>query len=344
VTTVYFAGGEDDALYRWGPCSISTNGGDFRSGYARCALIAISNAVIPGVWRNYIGFSAASFWFSARVISTNNLLATFNGSPLLTLDDSSRLPRLQITGTGTASTYRLEKVTTAGAATQLGANFQLIFRARNGGIGPSKLDVVVTNYASGAGTISVYLEGVLAFTFTGDLRTDTLTQLSNFSLVGSASLNTVQAGWSEIMVLDVDTRSASLGTLAPVANGNTHDFDVGTPDASNVNGITANDAVLDGSTTAGQIDEYRVNALPAGTFSVLAVGVSARSQKGFTGPTKEDLIVRTGGTDYFSADKALDTSWWNYHNWWTLNPNTGVAWLTSDVNDVGFNIGIRSVA
>ncbi len=130
----------------------------------------------------------------------------------------------------------------------------------------------------------------------------------------------------------------SLQSLAPVANGNTHNFDTGTPAAANVNEITLSDGTVDGSTTAAQIDQYTIPALATGSFSILAVGVSARMQKGTSGPTKMDLGVRST-SDYWSADQVLTVTWAAYQNWWTTDPNTA----SSPWAALPSNIGLQSV-
>ena len=126
---------------------------------------------------------------------------------------------------------------------------------------------------------------------------------------------------------------------APTAHGNTHNFDTGSPAASNVNETSLNDATLDGSASAGQIDQYTIPSIAAGTFTITAVGVSARCQKGASGPTKMDLGVRSGGSDYWSSDQALTTTWAGYQNWWVTDPNTAATWAA-----LPSNIGLKSVA
>jgi hypothetical protein len=139
-----------------------------------------------------------------------------------------------------------------------------------------------------------------------------------------------------------------LQTLAPVANGNTHNFDTGTPGRSKVNENTLNDTTLDGSTTAGQIDQYTI-PVPShpGTFAIVAVGVSARMQKGTSGPSKMDLGVRSGGTDYWSTDISLGASWATSQNWWTTDPTLprGVDCAANqyrpEVSDLKWSPGMR---
>jgi hypothetical protein len=124
----------------------------------------------------------------------------------------------------------------------------------------------------------------------------------------------------------------------PVANGNTHNFDTGSPAASKVNETTLDDTTLDGSTTAGQIDQYTIPAITSGTFGIIAIGVSARMQKGTSGPSKMDLGTRVSGTDYWSTDFSLAASWQTSQYWQTVDPSTSAAWTALPTN-----IGLKSV-
>jgi hypothetical protein len=328
MTIIYWAGGEDSDLYQVGGAIVSTNSAGFRSGYARCGLLV--NGAASAQWIPYVPFSSttSSFWSTMRVYTGTQ--GTSNGSKYFSWLDSSGIERLRLVGTGTNSTYRIEKVDSTPTATQLGSNFTMV--TSNGAI-LDKLDVYI-NYNT-SGQITVYLNGIQQFTYSGDVTTNSVTALGqiNFGYQLAAS------SWlSEMIVSDTDTRSMSLQTLAPVANGNTHNFDTGSPAAANVNEIVLNDATLDGSTTAGQIDEYTIPALVSGTFSIIAVGISARMQKGATGPSKMDLVVRSGSTDYLSSDQVLTTTWTGYQNWWVTDPNTSASWTGLPVN-----IGLKSV-
>jgi hypothetical protein len=226
----------------------------------------------------------------------------------------------------------VEKLDAAGTATQLGSSFSY---AASSSV-PEKFDVFV-NYAV-SGAITLYQGGIQIFSYTGDVTTNSVTALAGIrvhSVIQSASLG---QAWSEIIVCDQDTRALNLQTLAPVANGNTHNFDTGTPAAANVNEITLDDSTLDGSTTTNQIDEYTIPAIASGTYGILAIGVSARMVKGATGPSKADLVVRSAAADYLSADKTLTLSWDTYQNWWTADPATSAPWA-----GLPTNIGIKSI-
>lgn len=46
------------------------------------------------------------------------------------------------------------------------------------------------------------------------------------------------------------------------------------------------------------------------------------------------LLVRMGGTNYFSSAVALTTTATLYSNTWTTNPNTTAAWTWTNINDL----------
>lgn len=335
--TIYLGGGEDSEFIPFGSASVNTGGGSFRPSYARCSLVGgtVGQATF-GFWQNKKPFSASSFWFTGRRISaSSNFPNQSNNSQILAFYDASNILRLLITGTGTAGVYKFLKADSAGSLTQLGSNFTIVDR---GATAQNKFDLNIVNAVSGS--ITVWIDGLQVFTYSGDTTTNGVSTIAYVRLGSTTNigLSNGQDCWSEIIICDQDTRSLSLQTLAPVANGNTHNFNTGTPAAANVNEVTLSDATLDGSTIAGQIDQYTIPAIVAGSFGILAVGVSARMVKGSSGPSKVDLNVRSSGADYFSADQTLSLSWDTYANWWNADPATSLPWAALPAN-----IGIKSV-
>lgn len=323
---VYFLGAEDLDFVMTGTGSISTTATFYRSTYSRCSLES------PGqtTWRSLVAFSATALWFSGQIY--NQASTPVNLTALVGFSDSSDVARLRLEATGAANTFMIKKYDTAGTGTQLGSNFTMTLSAAL-----HRLNIYFDNAV--AGTVLVYWDAALVFSYSGDTTTE-VTTLSYIRLgtVGTSTLND-KHNWSECIVCDTDTRTLSLLVRPPVANGNTHDFDTGTPAAANVNEVTLSDATLDGSSVAGQIDQYTLAAMPSGTFSILAVAISARMVRGVTGPTKMDLGVRSGATDYWEADHALTFAWENYQDYWYEDPNTAAEWAALPTN-----VGLRSVA
>jgi hypothetical protein len=325
---IYFAGGEDSEFTQFSGGTVATTAGTFRSAFARCSLTTSGSAI----WQNTSAFSASSFWWSAQAAGSS-LSGGLGFASTVAFADSSNIVRLRlIVSSGTGPVYRFDKINAAGTITQLGSSFTLPVSI-TGSL--DKFDIHIVDAVSGS--VDVYLNGTNFFSFTGDTTTDGVSTIAYVKLGGYSGQSTNR--WSECIVSDTDTRSWSCQTLQPVANGNTHSFDTGSPAAANVNEITLSDVTLDGSTTANQIDEYTIPALATGTFSIIGVGVSMRAQKGSSGPSKMDAVVRSGTTDYLSSDFSLTTAWANYQNWWMTDPNTaGLVWAALPVN-----IGLKSI-
>lgn len=330
---IYFRGGEDSEFFSVGICSVITTAGHFIATLARCALRVTTNNLggQAAYWQNQAPFSLGSFWHSSKLFSSSG--GTNISTVLLAYKSADGVVRLRLTSVSNG-VFKIEKVSAAAVVTQLGSNFAYF---PNTSV-PDKLDVNIVYAVSG--TFNIYLNGQPLVAFSGDVTTDSITALASLCLGTNTNsgAGTTTTDWSEAIVSDSDTRSMSLQTLPPIANGNTHNFDTGTPAAANVNETTLNDTTLDGSTTAGQIDEYTIGAIASGTFSIVDFTVSARAQKGSSGPSKIDTVVRVGSTDYFSADQALTTAFANYQPSFATDPSTGLAWAA-----LPSQIGLKSV-
>jgi hypothetical protein len=347
---INFRGGEDSEFLASGAASVVTTGGWFRAGYARAALYiqASGNYWIGQLDGSANLFALSVFWFGARHLTHWSTFGNTFGGLMLEFTDSSGITRIRIRNTaggGATPTgpYQLEKLNSVGVATALGATFSPVWNFE------ALYSIFVSvNYAV-AGQIDVWgaasdgTSAVLLRSYAGDVTTDGVTQLAGLKLGCSITpgiANQAGTAWSEIIVTDSDARSMSLATVAPVANGNTHNFDTGAPAAANVNETTLSVTTFDGSTTAGQLDQYTIGALPAGSWTILDFAVSAVMRKGFSGPANADLNVRSGGADYLTADIPLTTIFaLGYQRSWATDPATGVTWAALPTN-----IGVRSAA
>lgn len=335
----YFYGGEDiDYVQIGSGLSIDTTVGRYRAGYARCALMCNN---IPG-----------SYYRSARPFSLPNVNLLWQGAQTLGnnpgggtgyihwgLTDASGIPRLEIRGNGggAGGNFFFCKLDSVGTITQLGANFFVPYS----GSSLDKWDVVV-NYST-TGFFALYFNYTLIFSYSGDLTTNGLTSVQYLMLgCANAGNSGVNCWWSEVIVSDSDTRGMEgLVTLPPVANGNTHNFDVGTPAASNVNEIITSDATFDGATAVGLIDQYTIGSLPAGSWLILAIGIDARAEcANFGGPPAMAEGVRSNGGDYWGGAMPLTNTFQNgYVTTFVLDPSTGGPWTALPTN-----IGIQAAA
>ncbi|HUL53386.1 MAG TPA: hypothetical protein VLT83_08260 [Opitutaceae bacterium] len=206
-----------------------------------------------------------------------------------------------------------------------------------------KLDVFVDYGASGRA--QVYSDGTLLIDYGGDLTTDGASTLSGFVL-GSACGNSgasYSSYWSEIIAAaGQDTRALSLVTLPPSAAGATFAW---TGAYTDLNEVTTNDATLCTSANPNETALVTVNSAGiTGNPAVLAVCVSARAQRGGSGPQNGQLVVRTGGNDYPGASQPLPAALARIANVWESNPATAGPWAPGDLTAAGFNIGIKSLA
>ena len=200
-----------------------------------------------------------------------------------------------------------------------------------------KLDLYINYNVSGE--VTLYCDGVSVADYTGNVTTNSATQINKYLLTSPSSNN--YAYWSEIIVATTDTRNLRLATLAPSANGNTVNWDTG--GVANVNETTDNTSTVNASGTAGQIQEYTVTSLPAGSFQVQDVWINMKAQVDTSGPQHIQGMVRAGSTDYTSGNLSPPQGSWGWISTdWTTNPNTGIAWTTSDLSAVGFNLGFKS--
>lgn len=329
----YFVGGEDHDFSRIGFVSVNTaTTAARRTANARCSLqvgTGAGNAATDG-WQAALTTTATSFWFTARLYfaSLSSQLTTQDLLPFL--DGTTR--RL-ILCSDASSHFRLSKQNAAGTRTVL-ATSSLAFTTSV----LYKIDVQIISYGAAA-TVNVYVDSVLWITYTGDITTDSSTSLSGFAL-GNCALNGSHY-WSEIICTSDDTRGLSLVTLPPAANGNAFAW---SNTYASLDEVTLDDADLSTSAAANDILETTVTSSGiTGTPAIRAVCVSARAQKGGTGPQNIQAMVRTGGNDYVSGTIALPPAFNRVANIWETNPATSGAWAYTDLTAAGFNIGVKSI-
>lgn len=142
-----------------------------------------------------------------------------------------------------------------------------------------RLDMQVIGYGA-AGTVNVYIDGTLLFTYSGDLSVSGITNLDSVYLVGAS-----QAGggpWyvSEVIVANEDTRLMSLYTLAPTGAGEANAWN---GSYASIDEATTDDTDVVFTDTAERDAQFALSDLPAGTFMVKAAKVVARAAKGATG-------------------------------------------------------------
>ena len=151
--------------------------------------------------------------------------------------------------------------------------------------------------------------------------------------------NTNQTNFSEIICASNDTRALGLVTLEPSANGNTYNW---TNTYINVNETTLDDATFISAANNGDIAQFTVNNSRVGVVSAIAAVVISARIKRTTGLQNAQLGVRTNNIDYWSANQNIGTSYNPRQYVFTSNPGTSANWLDSQINNAGFNIGLKA--
>jgi hypothetical protein len=106
------------------------------------------------------------------------------------------------------------------------------------------------------------------------------------------------------------------------------------------------DATYVSAPGAAASDLYNIpdSAIPAGAV-ISQIGVGVNCKKVGARTCYAQVGIKTGGTEYWTSNKTLTTSYAVYSNIWLLNPQTGLAWTKADIDALQlgiyltFNIG-----
>ena len=191
--------------------------------------------------------------------------------------DSSGLERIAViqnynAGLGVLNNqYDVLKVDAAGNTTLL---FTTISGFSNGPSVPDKIDFFF-DYAV-SGTLTMYINGALVGTYSGDITTNSVTQLAG-TYQGTASIGGQSYGYSECILADGDTRDLSVVTCAANGAGSTDQW---TGAYTNVNVVTVNDANFDTTSTSGDVQLYTMSGIATGNFDILTLVTNIRATQG----------------------------------------------------------------
>jgi hypothetical protein len=171
-------------------------------------------------------------------------------------------------------------------------------------------------------------------TYTGNIAASGVSNLDQVWFYSSTSFNVY---YSEIIVADEDTRSLALVTLAPNAAGTTQQW---TGAFTDVNETGVNDATYNVTNVTLQDQQYNLIDLPAGSFVVKNVMVSARANTSAGSvATQVALGVRSGTTVSVGAAQTAGVTYATFTQFIGPNdPNTGAPWTTAAINALQLNL------
>jgi hypothetical protein len=336
--TLLFSGGEDVDFTCIGGCPVTTDVGYYRSAWAREAVgtYGSTNDPPPSRLATSVFTANATLWIHAQFLPNGGGQTEPNIHMVRVLDTNGNAA-LIIRGTGTNGRLKISSRTAAGSYTDLVTCSSALLGSLQ------QLDFYI-NYGS-SGEVALYNNSVQVCDFTGNVTNgDGATALNKVEF--SAPWDNIGGNtyWSEVIVATTDTRAMSRFSANTVANGNTTGF-TGTNICSSIwNSASFNDSNYGYTGSNNVVHECTIKStVPAGTYNVQGLVMSARGLVGTAGPQHFDFVTRTGGTDYTSPDFAPITSPSNILNYiQTTNPATSSPWSLSDFQNSGFNIGAES--
>jgi hypothetical protein len=192
------------------------------------------------------------------------------------------------------------------------------------------------------GVFQVKINGILVIDFSGD-TTPGATTITSIKL-GSQTYY----GWAYFDNIVVDNAAwpgnTKIQAIVPTGAGTAAQW---TPSAGAnyecVDEVPASEADYIQTNTVDHLDTYAVGDLVGTIATVKCVQAQALAiAEGAPTPPDIQLAVRSGGTDYFSADKQVPTGSAQLSHLWETDPATAAAWLEAGVN--AMEIGVKAVA
>ena len=329
--TVLWAGGEDVDFPNGATGAVSTCvagscwTGATRGGYSRTCIWTTNGGNTPVLSNTFSGGAVTSAWLSFRM--RNNFGANRRWSGFGKSGTSAFLGIGTSPSSGTKVALKKYDGTTLTQIAEESGN------SLAGG--PAKLDMQIINYGA-AGTVNIYVNGAAtpALTYTGDIRVGAIASWDSFALV-------TDDGWpscsSEFLVADTDTRSMSVVTLNPNANGDTNQW---TGTQSDLNESYINDATAVGNDAVGggQNFQCHMSDLPAGNFKIEGIKIAARTAQNGGNVTSIAVGVKTNATVSVPAPVALTSAWTTTETYYSSNPVMAAPWAVSEINSLQLNL------
>jgi hypothetical protein len=341
ISQIYDAYGEDgDIAYMNGSVGsgvlIADSGDFYRTSYARCAIGFQQPAFGIRLWQTGAQTSA---WCSYRISAYGN--TEFTNTYLWGLLDASNVLRLALV----ASQYSIEgpfeivKLDVSGTATSLGMTTSGFSSGPNS---PDKFDVFYNYVADPTEpNLLMYINGSLVFSYTGDITTNSQTELAGTYHAQAGKNNVGQSYytyWSECVVASGDTRDVNLFTSYATGEGS---LDQWTGTYTNVSEIVVNDENFDTTSTSGAVQRYEMLPLSAGNYSIVGVVTNLRATQGGGELTHIALQQKIGSGTYTASAVDFPTSYGAVQFIQMESPATSAAWAQTELA-TGFESGYEA--
>ena len=330
--TVYFAGSEYDSYSHSGTGPQQTTTSTRRDPiHSRIAMRPIDTGRMTANFTSKL----TTGWFHARIIANESGSSLSDLEWILLRDVSAGLTAVQMDSDN--GFMNMEYYNGAGF-TELGGIDGRGLRLSNDHTGGIALDIH-WNIADSGGFYRMYHDGNLIGQFEGDTKLGTLTGIDSAILGPQGTFFNDQQTifYTEVIVADVETIGWHLSTLNPDGIGNSTTW---TGDHTSVNASASNDGTFVSSTLDDELEQFTCSNLPT-SLDVKAFVITSRSRNVAVGPQNLQMSLRTGGTDFTSANLPISASFINSGPIiYDLNPDTVAAWTTAEIDAI--EIGVIS--
>lgn len=320
--TIVFLGNEREAFAaNTGPVTEATTAGTFNATYCRSSLFcsgstqAIDSEVLGALATAYTRFD----FYTAYVANSGRVYVRWY--------NSSGTEVFRLTG-NTSSQFQMQYWSGA-TWTNIGGTAT----APNSVL--STIQVKIVCGASGAAELLVNDVSVAS----GTAAMAAVTNIDKVQYVDNIGGGSALY-YSRITVANVDLTGYQQ-FLSPATSNGTDTGGTGT--YTDINELPLNDATMISLAAAGDRHDFKSAARSFGSTTVKGVTITARAQKGLSGPTKMKFYLLISGTRYYSPDVSLTTSLTGYEYTWELNPATSAAWTNVAAADANLEWGWEAV-
>jgi hypothetical protein len=321
------------------PWSVSAGNGRSTGSCLRLAMAATTNTI-------YKNLDNQATWGIAFGFKPSVAQATNAYSVAFFADSGTPQVTLRLNTSGTLSVYR----GTSSGGTLLGTTATSI------SYGSWNHIEFKTTINATTGTVQVWINGVSQLSLTSQNTRNTANSSANQIVIGTDTTTTPTASnwdYDDIIVYDGQTTDAAnnpditgpigdcgLAWLLPSGAGSSTQF---SPDSANPNYSRLTDTTPDTtsyveSSTVNNLDLYALTDPAANVGTIKSLQVISYARKTDVGSRGARAVLRTASTNYVHTNEiSLSDSYLYYSSGWGVNPNTGVAWTTADIN--GLEIG-----
>lgn len=191
-----------------------------------------------------------------------------------------------------------------------------------------------------SGVWELFINGVSQAVFNGDTTDGDYASISRVELSSGNDIDTTaDFFFSEVIVASEETTTWRLSTLDATGAGSNSAW---TNDFSSVNGAPLKDPTFIESGVVDQVETFAASNLSvaAAARDVVGLVIGARAREGATGPSELQGAVRSGGTNYFSANLGPKLAYGPFQAIFETNPDTTSAWTPAEIDAVEY--GLRS--